>query len=105
MTDELTRRQVQGQRVKMARAGAGLSRERMAEAISERWEPVSRDYIRRIEVGTKDAGYGFLLAAAEVTGQPVEWFTAAASRYVKLSGPLTGVERPTDNRPPSRQAA
>ncbi len=72
---ELERREAQGKRVKMARAGAGLSREKMANAVSQLWEPISRDYIRRIEIGEVDPGFGFLLAAAEVTDQPLAWFT------------------------------
>jgi transcriptional regulator with XRE-family HTH domain len=71
---EQERRTAQGKRVLMARAGAGLSRQKMAEAVSELWEPISRDYIRRIEIGEVDPGLGFLLAAAEVTDQPLAWF-------------------------------
>lgn len=72
---EMERRAAQGQRVLMARAKAGLSREKMADAVSRRWEKISREYIRRIEAGEVDPGYGFFLAAAEVTNVSTAWFT------------------------------
>jgi transcriptional regulator with XRE-family HTH domain len=72
---EQERREAQGDRVLMARAGARLSREKMATAVSNLWQPISREYIRRIEEGEVDPGYGFFLAASTVTGQPVDWFT------------------------------
>lgn len=73
--NERERREEQGQRVLMARAGARLSRQKMAEAVSQRWEKVSREYIRRIEIGEVDPGFGFLLAVSEITDQPLAWFT------------------------------
>lgn len=73
--NEQERREEQGRRVLMARAGVRLSRQKMAEDVSQRWEKVSREYIRRIEIGEVDPGFGFLIAAAEVTDQPLAWFT------------------------------
>lgn len=58
----------------MARTAARLSREAFAEQISELWEPISREYVRRVEYGCKDPGMGFFLAATEATGQPLDWF-------------------------------
>jgi len=101
---ETERRKVQGERVLMARAGAKLSRVKMAQAISGIWQPISRDYIRRIEIGDVDPGYGFYLAAAEVTGQSVEWFTAI--REVSHNPrTVNWVDRPNDNLPTTYQAA
>jgi len=79
---EKDRRIAQGERVLMARSAARLSRAKFAEAISGRWESISREYVRRIEEGDKDPGVGFFLAAADVTGQPIEWFTEAALHNV-----------------------
>lgn len=97
---EQERREEQGRRVLMARTGARLSRQTFAEQVSEKWEDVSREYVRRVEDGEKDPGLGFLLAAAEVTGLPVSWFieleAAVNPRYVKLGFPLPWVPRPIE---------
>jgi transcriptional regulator with XRE-family HTH domain len=104
---EQERRAAQGERVLMARAGAKLSREKMAKAISNMWQPISRDYIRRIEIGDVDPGYGFFLAASQITGQTVEWFTAIRESAHNSRDVIwfNRVDRPTDNRPSNRQAA
>lgn len=70
---EQERRVAQGKRILMARTGARYSRQKFAEAIAPKWDKVSRTYVQRIEDGDQDADVGFILAAAEVTGQPVEW--------------------------------
>lgn len=95
MSNEQARRREQGRRVKMARTGADLSRDQFAELVSELWEKVSREYVRRVEIGDKDPGLGFLLATAEITGWPVAWFTELEEAH----NPRTVVEwfrRPID---------
>lgn len=75
---ERNRRQTQGRRLKAARvAYADLSLRGMADAISEHWtqfgtEPVSADFVRRIERGERDAEYGYIAAVAAVAGLPLE---------------------------------
>jgi transcriptional regulator with XRE-family HTH domain len=70
---EQERRIAQGKRILMARTGSRYGRTKFSEAIAPKWRKVSRTYIQRIEEGEKDADVGFVLAVAEVTGQPVEW--------------------------------
>ena len=95
--EEQTRREAQGQRVLMARTAARLSRQKFATQVSNLWEPVSREYVRRVEVGEKDPGYGFFLAASEVTGQPVPWFTDLGTPPLHvMSGYAEWFRRPID---------
>lgn len=78
---------VLAKRLKMARCGADLSREELADAISSRLgHRISGELLRRIEVGDRDIEFGMILAISEVTGEPVSWLTDGA---LSIPGYLT----------------
>lgn len=61
-------------RLRMARAGAKLSLSEMAHEMSKRMKrPISRETVRRIENDARDIELAALVAAAEITGEPLEW--------------------------------
>ncbi len=73
------RLRLQGERIRMARASVRMSRELFAASISDEmgYASVSRDTIRRVECGERDAEIGLLLAIQSVTGKRVEWLAGA----------------------------
>lgn len=74
------RLRVQGERVKMARAASGLSRDKFAKAVSRFLrKPISREIVRQIEIGERDAYMGELAAIAALTGKRVEWLAGGTN--------------------------
>ncbi len=65
-----------GRRVRMARAGAGMTQMQLAQECGRRGHQVNRDTIYRIETGQRDVEVGLLGLIAEITGQPLSWLTA-----------------------------
>ena len=80
------RLQLQGEQIRMARASVRMSRDAFAASISEemKYATVSRDLIRRIESGERDAEIGLLLAIQAVTGKRVEWLAGARDAVADL---------------------
>lgn len=71
---------VQGERVRMARSSTNLSREKFATVVSEHLaESISREIIRQIEKGERDAKMGELIAISVVTGKRVEWLAGGSN--------------------------
>lgn len=65
-----------GKRIKMARCGADLSREELAEQVSDRiGYSISDEFLRRIEIAERDVELGILKAISDITGEPIEWLT------------------------------
>jgi len=99
-TAEATRRQAQGKRLKAARDAFGISRDALAELITRQWtratdQPVSRDFVRRVEAGERDAEVGYVrtvaaltgdaLIEAEITERPLIWLLGDLNRDMGLS--------------------
>ena len=75
-TSERDRWTTQGRRVRMARSGTDMNQTELARAVSDVWtRAISRDFIRRIEIGERDAEMGVLWAIAQITDQPLFWLT------------------------------
>ncbi len=76
----LERQAVQGERVRMARASIKLGREKFATAVSRLMEgkTISREIVRHIEEGDRDAEVGLLVAISKLTGKRVEWLAGGS---------------------------
>ena len=76
----LERQTVQGERVRMARASIKLGREKFAAEISRLLDgkSISREIVRHIEEGDRDAEVGLLIVISTLTEKRVEWLAGGS---------------------------
>ena len=81
------RLRLQGKRIRMARAAMDVSRNDLAEMVSQAYgQRISHELLRRIEDGERDAEYALLRAIAEVVGPYVREETSTPLGWLAGGG-------------------